>query len=104
LGGDRPAWSPEAPLPLSAPGADAQLASYVRLIESHLTAGHPDDALRHRLQVLCDERLALRRGLTRDDPEARDLLGDALLRDLAARSPRLSRATIDEHLTRIEQL
>ena len=99
-----PPWSAEPQRPVRPPGADNQLASYVRLIESHLTSATPDAGLRDRLAVLCDERLARRHGLTRQDPEARALLGDALVDDLAAPVRRLSRGEIDAHLTRIEQL
>jgi hypothetical protein len=97
-------WSAEPQQSVRPAGADLQLGAYVRLIESHLTSATADPALRDRLAVLCDERLARRHGLTRDDPAARDLLGDALLADLAAPPRRLGRREIEAHLTRIEQL
>lgn len=83
---------------------DPHLASYVRILESHLTARTADTALRDRLASLCDERLARRHALTRDDPAAEALLGSALLHDLAGPPRRLRREEIDAHLKRIEEL
>ncbi|MFC5178362.1 hypothetical protein [Nocardioides taihuensis] len=99
-----PGWDVEPLRPMTVPGSDHGLSSYVRTIEGHLSAASPDAALRDRLRRLCDERLQRRHGLTRDDPRARDLLGDDLLDDLAGPPQRLSRARIDDHLTRIEEL
>ena len=64
------------------PGADARLASHVRLVEAHLTARTPDTALRDRL-------VELSRG--------------ALPEELAGPARRLSRAEIDDYLKRIEE-
>ena len=97
-------WTADPERPMLVAGADAHLASYVRMVESHLTAAAPDAALRDRLRALCDERLARRRGLSREDPAARELLGEDLLADLAAPPRRLTRARIDDHLRRIEEL
>ena len=97
-------WAGPAVRPITPPGSDARLAGYVRLVEGHLTARIPDAALRDRLAELCDERLERHRGLRRSDPEAEALLGPDLLRDLAAPPHRLSRAEIDDHLRRIEEL
>jgi hypothetical protein len=83
---------------------DTHLATYVRVLESHLTARGADTALRNRLATLCDERLARRRALSRDDPAAEALLGSALLRDLAGPPRRLRREEIDDYLRRIEEL
>ena len=88
----------------AAPGSDAHLATYVRLLESHLTAAHADSGLRDHLAGLCDERLARRHGLTRADPAAADLLGRAMLEDLAGPPRRLRRGEIDDYVRRIEQL
>jgi hypothetical protein len=87
-----------------ATATDPHLASYVRVLESHLTARAADTALRNRLAALCDERLARRHALDRDDPAAEALLGAELLRDLAGPPRRLRREEIDGHLRRIEQL
>ena len=83
---------------------DPHLASFVRILESHLTARTADTALRDRLAVLCDERLTRRHALTRDDPAAAALLGSELLRDLAGPPRRMRREEIDGHLRRIEEL
>ena len=81
---------------------DSHLASYVRILESHLTARTADTALRDRLATLCDERLSRRHGLTRDDPAAEALLGSELLRELAGPARRLRREEIDGYLWRLE--
>lgn len=86
------------------PGSDAHLSTYVRLLESHLTAAHADTGLRDRLAALCDERLAQRRGLARNDPAAADLLGSAMLETLAGPPRRLRRGEIEDYVRRIEEL
>jgi hypothetical protein len=104
LGEEPPAWRVE---PMGTGGitaTDPHLASYVRILESHLTARTADTGLRDRLATLCDERLARRHALTREDPEAEALLGTALLQDLAGPPRRLRREEIDGHLRRIEEL
>ena len=83
---------------------DRHLASYVRILESHLTARTADTALRARLAALCDERLSRRHGLTRDDPGAEALLGPELLHELAGPPRRLRREEIYRYLRRIEDL
>lgn len=99
-----PGWDVEPVRSMTVAGSDHGLSSYVRLIEGHLSAAAPDAALRDRLARLCDERLERRHALTRDDPRARELLGSALIDDLAGPPRRLSRARIDDHLKRIEEL
>ena len=99
-----PGWDAEPVRPLTVSGGDHGLSSYVRMIEGHLSAATPDATVRDRLARLCDERLRRRHGLTRDDPRARELLGSDLIDDLAGPPRRLSRARIDDHLTRIEEL
>ncbi|HET7194623.1 MAG TPA: hypothetical protein VFI99_06485 [Nocardioides sp.] len=104
VGESGPVWRVE---PMSRGGAtatDPHLASYVRILESHLTARTADTALRNRLATLCDERLSRRHGLTRNDPAAEELLGPGLLRELAGPPRRLRREEIDGYLRRIEQL
>ncbi|MGZ4446313.1 MAG: hypothetical protein ACXVWZ_10240 [Nocardioides sp.] len=85
-------------------GADHRLASYVRLVEGHLTASSPDGALRDRLATLCDQRLGRRHGLHHTDPEARALLGPDLADDLQGPPRRLTRRRVEDHLRRIEEL
>lgn len=104
LADDSPGWRDETVLPMTVPGNDHRLGAFVRLIESHLTSATPTAALRDRLADLCDERLQRAHSLTRQDPAAEDLLGHDLLRDLAGPVRRLSRAEIDRHLERIENL
>lgn len=98
------AWRAE---PMSTGGVtatDPHLASYVRILESHLTARGADTALRNRLAALCDERLARRHALSRDDPAAEALLGPELVGVLSGPPRRLTREQIDGCLRRIEAL
>jgi hypothetical protein len=98
------AWRAE---PMGSGGAtatDPHLASYVRILESHLTARGADTALRNRLAALCDERLARRHALSRDDPAAAALLGPELVGVLSGPPRRLTREQIDGCLRRIEEL
>jgi hypothetical protein len=104
LGESAPAWRVEPMGTGGVTATDPHLASYVRILESHLTARTADTAMRDRLAALCDERLARRHALTRDDPAAAALLGSGLLRDLAGPPRRLRREEIDVHLRRIERL
>lgn len=99
-----PVWRVEPMGTGGVTATDPHLASYVRILESHLTARTADSSLRERLAALCDERLARRHSLTRQDPAAESLLGSALLRDLAGPPRRLRREEIDGHLRRIEEL
>ena len=98
------AWVGE---PMGSGGAtatDPHLASYVRVLESHLTARGADAALRDRLAALCDERLGRRHSLSRDDPAAEALLGPELIGALAGPPRRLRKEQIDDYLRRIEDL
>ena len=104
LADDAPTWRDEPVRPMLVPGGDHRLAGFVRLVEGHLTAATPDSALRDRLAALCDERLARKHALTRQDRGAEDLLGSDLLHDLAGPVRRLSRADIGRYLERIENL
>ena len=104
VGESGPVWRIEPMGRGGATATDPHLASYVRILESHLTARTADTALRDRLATLCDERLSRRHGLTRDDPAAEGLLGSGLLRELAGPPRRLRREEIDGYLRRIEEL
>lgn len=104
LGDDGPPWRPTHQRPMVPPRADPRLAGFVRLIESHLSAATPTSGLRDRLAAVCDERLARRHGLTRDDPASEALLGADLLEDLAGPVRRLRPEDIEHHLERIERL
>lgn len=98
-----PTWPVPSSAP-SAPGRDRHLAVYERILESNATSDAPDERLRDSLRRLVDLRLEQRRGLTRDDPMAADLLGPDLLRLLSAPPRRVSRRELDAHLRRIEEL
>jgi hypothetical protein len=104
VGESGPVWRVEPMGRAGATATDPHLASYVRILESHLTARTADTALRDRLATLCDERLSRRHGLTRDDPAAEALLGPGLMRELTGTPRRLRREEIDGYLRRIEEL
>ena len=98
------AWSVEPMGSGSTTATDPHLASYVRVLESHLTARGADTALRDRLAALCDERLGRRHALSRDDADTESLLGAEMLGVLAGPPRRLRKEQIDEYLRRIEDL
>ena len=83
---------------------DPRTASYLRILESHLTAREPGSALRDRLGDLVDQVLALRHDLSRHDPEAVALLGAELQRVMTEPPRRLGVDEIDRCLRRIEDL
>lgn len=98
------AWSVEPMGSVSTTATDPHLASYVRVLESHLTARGADTALRDRLAALCDERLGRRHALSRDDADTEALLGAEMLGVLAGPPRRLRKEQIDDYLRRIEDL
>lgn len=98
------AWSGEPTGSGGATATDPHLASYVRVLESHLTARGADTALRDRLAALCDERLGRQHAVSRDDPAAETLLGPELLAVLGGPPRRLRKEQIDDYLRRIEDL
>lgn len=98
-----PTWpAPSSPPP--GQGRDRHLAVYERILESNATSDIPDERLRDALRRLVDRRLEQRRGITRIDPEAVDLLGPDLLLLLDAPPRRVSRRELDTYLRRIEAL
>ncbi len=85
-------------------GGDPRLAAYLRIVESHLTAGSPDGVLRDRLAALADRRLRQRYGVRRPSPEAAHLLGPELTEILASPARRLTVPQLNRLLDRIEDL
>ena len=83
---------------------DPRTASYLRILESHLSAREVDATLRNRLRELADQTLRARHDLSLDDPRAEALLGHDLRRVLEERPTRLDPDQIDRCVTRIEQL
>ena len=61
---------------------DPRTASYLRILESHLTARNVDGALRDRLRDLAGQTLRARHDLALDAPQAEELLGAELSRVL----------------------
>ena len=88
----------------AAAGMDHGFASYLRVLEGHLTVDVPDNVLRDRLAGLARLRLEQRHGLRLGDPRADELLGPELTAVLTGPPRRLSRAEIDRCVPRIEEL
>jgi hypothetical protein len=104
FGGEEESWGVESQTWTPQPGQDLAFASYVRVIESHLTVDVPDHALRDRLAAVADLRLERRYAVRLGDPRAAELLGPELTAVLTGPPRRLSRAEIDRCVTRIEEL
>ena len=83
---------------------DPRTSSYLRILESHLTAREVDATLRNRLRDLADQTLRTRHDLTADDPRAEAMLGPDLRRVLEERPVRLDLDQLDRCVTRIEEL
>jgi hypothetical protein len=104
LGETTPSWEVEVERSSGRDTGDPRLGRYVNLLEAHLSARSHDTALRHRLDVLADQVLRQRYGVSRDDPRAAELLGPELVDVLTGPTRRLAPAEIDRCLTRIEEL
>jgi hypothetical protein len=83
---------------------DPSTASYLRILESHLSAREVDAALRNRLQELAEQTLRVRHDLAVDDPRAQELLGRELRRVLDESPTKLDPDQIDRCVKRIEEL
>jgi hypothetical protein len=83
---------------------DPRTASYLRILESHLSAREVDGALRNRLRELADQTLRARHDLTIDDPRSEELLGHDLRRVLNESPTKLDPGSIDRCVKRIEEL
>ncbi len=83
---------------------DPRTASYLRILESHLSSREVDPALRNRLRDLADQTLRARHDLTLDDPRSEELLGHELSRILDESPIRLDPERIDRCVKRIEEL
>jgi hypothetical protein len=83
---------------------DPRTASYLRILESHLSAREVDGALRDRLRGLAAQTLRARHDLTLDSPQAEELLGAELSRVLTDRPFRLDPDRIERCVRRIEEL
>jgi hypothetical protein len=83
---------------------DPRSGSYLRILESHLSARGVDATLRNRLRELADQTLRARHDLTLDDPRAEELLGHELRRVLDESPTRLDLDQIDRFVERIETL
>jgi len=86
------------------PRLDPRTASYLRILESHVSARDADLALRGRLHELADRTLRARYDLTVDDPRAEELLGPDLREVLTAPAHKLDAEEIERCVQRIEEL
>ncbi len=83
---------------------DPRTASYLRILESHLSARDVDAALRERLRELTDQTLRARHDIALEDPRAAELLGRELERVLTDPPYRLDPDRIERCVRRIEEL
>jgi hypothetical protein len=97
-------WSGHAPGDAGLSRLDPRTASYLRILESHLSAREVDLGLRNRLRDLADLTLRARHDLTVDDPRAEELLGPELADVVHGRATRLDVGGIDRCVRRIEEL
>ena len=97
-------WSDRDEAEVGLARLDPRTASYLRIIESHLSSREVDAALRNRLRELADQTLRARHDLTVDDPRAEELLGWELRRVLDEPPTKLVPDEIDRCVTRIEEL
>ena len=98
-------YPPQSADPLTR-GRDGATFADLRLLESHQTARHPDDHLRHRLAMLADRALLGKHGVGIGTDEGRGLLGPDVAGLLADtdRVRRISPRDIDLCLRTIEEL
>jgi hypothetical protein len=73
------------------------------MLENHLTSRDVEPVLHHRLSVLVSGRLS-ELGLRRGDPAVEERLGPTLCRVLDSGPQKLARSTLEECITRIEEL
>jgi hypothetical protein len=97
-------WSDRSEAEAGLARLDPRTASYLRIIESHLSSREVDAALRNRLRELADQTLRARHDLTVDDPRAEELLGYELRRVLDEAPTKLHPDEIERCVTRIEEL
>ena len=83
---------------------DPRTASYLRILESHLSAREVDTALRDRLRELTDRTLRARHDLSLDDPRAAERVGPELDDVLRGAPYRLDPDRIERCVRRIEEL
>ncbi|WP_036565797.1 hypothetical protein [Nocardioides halotolerans] len=98
------AWSTQVEPEPGLGRLDPRTASYLRVLETHLTARGADGALRHRLRELTDRTLRVRHDLSVDDPRAEGLLGHDLRRVLQESPTKLTPDQIDRCVKGIEDL
>lgn len=99
-----PEWWVEGRTLVTPLGGDPRLTSYSRILEDHLSAADPSDALRARLAALAWQRLAQHRALEPDDPRAEAMLGPELAAALRDPRHRFRLAELERHLDTLESL
>jgi hypothetical protein len=83
---------------------DPRTASYLRILEGHISAREADVGLRGRLRELADQTLRVRHDFGVDDPRAAELLGTELREVLTGPPRRLDPDQIERCVRRIEEL
>jgi len=85
-------------------GADQRLGRYAGMLEDHLAAQHPHDAVRLQLSRLASAVLWQQHGMTITDPRAGDLLGDRVVDLLAERERRFTLVELRLVLDAVERV
>lgn len=100
-----PSWLVDPVRPATLTGQDPRMARDLSLLEGHITARTPDDALRDRLARLADLVLRQRHGVDHRADAGAELLGPEVMSLLTGPTGRrLSPAEIDRCVSRIEEL
>lgn len=101
---EAPLWAGAPVRPPVSAGRDAATQAFLRQLESHQDARHPDAAVRDRLRSLTGQVLLVRHGLHPDDDDARARMGPELRAVLDDPPSRLTPRQIDRLLHTIEEL
>jgi hypothetical protein len=98
-----PEWEVVAERSVNPAGQDLGLNRNVRMLENHLTSRLVEPVLHRRLTTLVNGRLS-ELGLRRGDPGVDERLGPTLCGVLDSGPQKLGRSTLEECITRIEEL
>jgi hypothetical protein len=83
---------------------DPRTATYLRILEGHLSARDADVGLQGRLRELADQTMRVRHDLGVDDPRAEELLGPELRGVLTGPPRKLDADQVARCVQRIEEL
>lgn len=85
-------------------GADQRLGRYANIVEDHLTAQRPNEAVRFQLTRLASSAVWQHHGLTLDDPRVADVLGDQVLSMLRTPDRPFTLAELQQVVSALEGL